>query len=290
MIVISGKPGQLGNMLMLFSHFIARARESDLSVSNPAFADYAERFPATKHDLFCRFPARKSWLSGNRSQRNFLYKASNSIVQLLNRFGGNFGKVRSIAIDDSETELQLGSPKFLEVARGSQFLFVRGSGFRDPEMVRKHAEEIREFFRIPEQNQRNIDELIARARQDTDVLVGIHIRHGVLHFESTRRHFYPTRRYAEFMDQLIELFPGRRVSFLLCSDWPQDPATFSRFNITFGTGDVVEDLYAFARCDYLVGIPSTFTMWASFYGKVPLSFIRSFDQRLSWADFATVEG
>jgi hypothetical protein len=290
MIVISDKPGQLGNMLMLFSHFIARARESDLSVSNLAFAEYAERFPATKHDLFCRFPARKSWLSENRSRRNFLYRASNSIVQLLNRFGGNFGKVRSIAIDDSDTELQLGSPGFLEVARGSQFLFVRGSGLRDAEMVRKHSEEIREFFRIPEQNQRNIDELIARARHDTDVLVGIHIRHGVLHFENTRRHFYPTRCYAEFMDQLIELFPGRRVSFLLCSDWPQDPATFSRFNVTFGTGDVVEDLYAFARCDYLVGIPSTFTMWASFYGKVPLSFIRSVDQRLSRADFATVEG
>jgi hypothetical protein len=290
MIVISDKHGQLGNMLMLFSHFIACARESDLSVSNLAFAEYAERFPATKHDLFCRFPARKSWLSENRSRRNFLYRASNSIAQLLNRFGGNFGKVRSIAIDDSDTELQLGSPGFLEVARGSQFLFVRGSGFRDAEMVRKHSEEIREFFRIPEQNQRNIDELIARARHDTDVLVGIHIRHSVLHFENTRRHFYPTRCYAEFMDQLIELFPGRRVSFLLCSDWPQDPATFSRFNVTFGTGDVVEDLYAFARCDYLVGIPSTFTMWASFYGKVPLSFIRSVDQRLSRADFATVEG
>ena len=289
MIVISDKPGQLGNMLMLFSHFIARARESNLSVSNLAFDDYADRFPATKQDLFCRYPSRQSWFSGNRFLRNLLYKTSNSVVRLLNRFGGNFGKVRSIALDDWDTELRLSSPDFLEVARRSHFLFVRGWGFRDGEMVRKHSDAIREFFRIPEKNQRNIDELIARARRDTDVLVGIHIRHGVLHFENARRYFYATRRYAEFMDELITLFPGQRVSFLLCSDWPQDRATFSKFNVTFGTGDLVEDLYAFARCDYLVGIPSTFTMWASFYGQVPLNFIRSVDQRLDLSDFATVE-
>jgi len=289
MIVISDKPGQLGNMLMLFSHFIARARESDLSVSNLAFDDYAHRFPATEQDLFCRFPARKSWFSGNRFRRNLLYKASNSTVRLLHRFGGHFGQVRSLALNDWDTELRLSSPDFLDTARSSQLLFVRGWGFRDGEMVRKHAEEIREFFRIPEKNQKNIDELIAHARHDTDVLIGIHIRHGVLHFENTRRYFYATPRYADFMDQLITLFPGQRVSFLLCSDWPQDPATFSKFNVTFGTGDLVEDLYAFARCDYLVGIPSTFTMWASFYGQVPLSFIRSVDQRLNLSDFATVE-
>jgi hypothetical protein len=32
----------------------------------------------------------------------------------------------------------------------------------------------------------------------------------------------------------------------------------------------VEDLYAFAGCDLLVGPPSTFTAWAAFYGEVPL--------------------
>jgi len=55
--------------------------------------------------------------------------------------------------------------------------------------------------------------------------------------------------------------------------------------VTFGTGDLIEDMYAFARCDYLIGPPSTFTLWASFYGCVPLNLIRSSDQRQALADF-----
>jgi hypothetical protein len=35
-------------------------------------------------------------------------------------------------------------------------------------------------------------------------------------------------------------------------------------------GSAVEDLYSLARCDYLLGPPSTFSLWASFYGNVPL--------------------
>jgi hypothetical protein len=87
------------------------------------------------------------------------------------------------------------------------------------------------------------------------------------------------------MQRLLALFPGKRVAFLICSDWPQDPDTFSKFKVTFGTGDLIEDIYAFARCDYLIGPPSTFTMWASFYGNVPLNFILRNDQRLEMKDF-----
>ena len=32
----------------------------------------------------------------------------------------------------------------------------------------------------------------------------------------------------------------------------------------------VGDLYALARCDYIMGPPSTYTQWASFYGNAPL--------------------
>ena len=40
-----------------------------------------------------------------------------------------------------------------------------------------------------------------------------------------------------------------------------------------------------SQCDYLMGPPSTFTMWASFMGKVPLGIIRDRSQTLSMADF-----
>src|SRR4030095_5458850 len=127
--------------------------------------------------------------------------------------------------------------------------FVRGWGFRDAESLTKHADEIRTFFSPPETSKRNIDELISRARQDADLLVGVHMRHGILHFNNTRKYFYSAKRYAEMMAEVVAMFPGRRVAFLICSDWPQDPEVFSSFKVTFGSGDLIEDMYGFARCD-----------------------------------------
>ena len=289
MIVIADKPGQLGNMLLLFSHFIGRAIESGFTVSNPAFEDYAECFPTTKRDLFCRFPSQTSTIAAGPFLRGLLFRASNLTVRVLARLGGKLGFGRAITLYDWEAQFPLDSPEFLGMVHSGQTIFVRGWGFRDPENLRKHSDAIRDFFRPHEINKRNIDELISSARRDADILIGVHIRHGIIHFDNTRKYFYSTKRYAEMMSELVALFPGQRVSFLICSDWPQDPAMFSGLKVTFGSGDLIEDMYAFSRCDYLIGAPSTFTMWASFYGKVPLNLIRSPDQRQSLADFVILD-
>ncbi|HMG74726.1 MAG TPA: hypothetical protein VK582_14595 [Pyrinomonadaceae bacterium] len=289
MIVIADKPGQLGNMLLLFSHFIGRAIESGFTVSNPAFEDYAQCFPTTKRDLFCRFPSPASPVAASPFLRGLLYRASNYAVRALARLGGKLGFFTAITLYDWEAQFPLDSPEFLSLARSGRLILVRGWGFRDAETFRKHSDTIRDFFRPHEINKRNIDELISRARRDADILIGVHIRHGIIHFDNTRKYFYSAKRYAEMMSELVALFPGQRVSFLICSDWPQDPAMFPDLNVTFGTGDMIEDMYAFSRCDYLTGAPSTFTMWASFYGKVPLNLIRSSDQRQRLADFVILD-
>lgn len=286
MIVIADKPGQLGNMLFLFSHFIGRALESNLTIFNPAFDDYADRFPATQGDLFCRFPARKSRVSGSRFRRKQLFKLSNLTARIVSKLGGNLKFVRAITLHDWVTPFALDSPEFLELARGRKIILVRGWLFRDDASLSKHAAFVKSFFQPPETNLRRIDEVIARARRNSDVLIGVHVRQGIIHFANTRKFFYSGQSYCEMMDELAAMFPGQRVSFLICSDWPQDPRLFSRFDVTFGTGDLIEDMYAFARCDYLIGPPSTFTMWASFYGDVPLNVIQSRDQRLSLEDFS----
>ena len=55
------------------------------------------------------------------------------------------------------------------------------------------------------------------------------------------------------------------------------------------SGVAVEDLYALAGCDLLIGPPSTFTQWASFYGKVPLYHAWSPDAAPTRDDFAVAD-
>jgi len=284
-VILASKPGQLGNMLMLFSNLIARSIESGFTVANPAFNDYAEYFAATRQDVFCRYPPQISIVRPLRILRGLLYHLSNLIVRVLGHVPWKFSRCRDLTLRDWTTQYDLGKPEFLSIIRSKQLLFLRGWLFRDSESMKRHADKIREFFRPVETHARRAEDLIRQAHADADILIGVHIRHGYLYFAKHRQYFYATVRYAAMMDKLCRLFTGTRVAFLVCSDWAQDPDIFRRFNVTWGTNHLIEDMYAFAGCDYLVGPPSTFTIWASFYGNVPLNLILHPDQNLSLADF-----
>jgi len=285
MIVVANNPGQLGNMLYVYSSLIGRAIESDLKLANTALDNYADLFPSTAGDLFCRFPPTTSRIRATRRRRRFIYHLVHFAARILSKLRFDLPFIRQITIRDWVTEINLGDPQFLAAAKPGQLLLLRGWLFRDIPALQKHADAIREFFRPRADYLENVDAVIERARKDVDILVGVHIRQGILYYANVRRYFYPTVRYAEMMDEIVRLFPEARVGFLICSDWPQDPELFSKFRFTFGSNHLIEDMYAFARCDYLIGPPSTFTMWASFYGNVPLNVIRTPDQRQSLEDF-----
>ena len=50
----------------------------------------------------------------------------------------------------------------------------------------------------------------------------------------------------------------------------------------------IEDLYALSICDYILGPPSTFSMWASFYGGVPLRFIKHSNDKIFLREFSRI--
>lgn len=284
-VIIADKPGQLGNMLFLFAHFIGRAIESNFTVINPAFENYARYFPMIKDDLFCRFPPHTSFVGRHTGLRKTVYRGSNFAVRALWRLGGNFGLIRSLTIPDWTTTLSLDGEEFLSLVQRRRLIFVRGWLFRDQKMLEKHADTIRKFFRPLPEHEKNVDELISRARQDSDVLVGVHMRHGIIDFDNARHYWHGPEQYAQMMEKVQALFPGKRVTFLICSDKEQSPEPFTKFRYLFGNYDLIEDMYSFARCDYIFGSPSTYTLWASFYGKVPICLVMNSDREFALDDF-----
>jgi hypothetical protein len=87
------------------------------------------------------------------------------------------------------------------------------------------------------------------------------------------------------MAKVHELHPDRRVRYLICSDEQRPPSAFAPHCVTQGSGNAIEDLYALAGCDLLVGPPSTFSMWASFYSERPLYIMRRPNAPIALADF-----
>jgi hypothetical protein len=269
MLIIASKPGQLGNRLFRFAHFIGSAREHGFGLMNPAFDEYAEYFEATDRDLFCRYPARRSLVKGSPRARRLLYHTCYYAARALVKVGIRSKTLRTISLDWEET-LDLCAPEFLSSVKRRRILFMQGWQFNAHSALARHADAIRDYFRPREEFRANVSALIGRARTLGDVLVGVHIRHGDYRTHRDGKYFYELETYGALMEHVRGLFPDRKVAFLICSNAEQDEKILSRFNHLTGTGHLIEDLYALAECDYILGPPSTYTMWASFYGGVPL--------------------
>lgn len=284
MIIISSKFGQLANRLFLFAHFIAFAIEHNLTIINPAFEEYAQFFEPTCNDLLCRYPIAQSRLPIHQQMR----KAAYDFFRALS-FGVNKAKILNpifgvIRLPENQ-EYDLSSPEFLDLVTRKKVVLVKGWMFRDNSNFVKHADKIRDYFTPIEVHRSPVNSLICTARQSCQILIGIHIRQGDYADFMGGKYFYTVSQYIHLMEKVEALFPNQQVAFLICSNVQQKPEDFSSFNVTFATHHLVEDLYSLAQCDYLMGTVSTYTMWASFYGKVPLYMIQDLDQSPSIADF-----
>jgi hypothetical protein len=164
-------------------------------------------------------------------------------------------------------------------------VFVYGWRYRAPELVHRHAEKIRAFFRPVEEHAQASRQTVEALGQNADVVVGVHIRRGDYQGWKGGQFFFETARYAAWMREAAALFPGRKVAFLVCSNEARRPDEFGGLAVGFGPGTAVGDLYALAGCDYLIGPLSSFTQWASFYGNKPLFHLRDSADRIELEKF-----
>ena len=180
---------------------------------------------------------------------------------------------------------------FARLAR-HRIVFVHGWLFRMPDALTESAPALRDFFRPHEDALQAARQSAQDAREGCDVLIGVHVRHGDYRVYDGGRYFFTTEQYAVLMARTAALFRDQKVAFLVCSNEPQPLAPFDSegLRVMFGLGSLIEDLYALAACDFLLGAPSSFTWWASFYGGVPLCQVASADAVLKREDFQVHPG
>jgi hypothetical protein len=283
MIVIAEKYGQLGNRLFLFAHFIACAIEHGIKLANPAFDEYAVFFESTERDLFCRFPPRVSLLRSSWLRGRLYWLVSRLTSSLAYRLPNNRAW-RVIRISDAE-DFDLSTPDFVQMAQTKKFIFVQGWKFRDETSLRKHADMIRRYFTPIERVRRTVEAHLKSARTECDVLVGVHIRQGDYQRFEGGRYFYESHEYSRIMRKVQSLFPERTVGFLICSNTEQPAEVFADFRYSPGPGHFIEDMYALAGCDYIIGPPSTFTLWAAFTGGARLCTLTHRDLEITSESF-----
>lgn len=133
--------------------------------------------------------------------------------------------------------------------------------------------------------------LISEIREQADIVIGVHIRHGDYKIWRNGRHYYTLEEFHHFMLMTKELFNKKRVSFFISSNEEFSLEVFTdctcfRFN-NETSGDIL-DLHTLSLCDRIIGPWSTYSRWASFIGEVPLCFIKDRNQIIQHKDFSIV--
>lgn len=299
MVIIGKRAGQLGNRLFAFAHVIGNAIEYGYEVQNPSFYGYTQYFTGTRGDFFCRYPARKSRLQ-LPSLQVYFYRLFTTCVLPLAHFPRvcRFPNISFLNIprdthadDSAENSYDMTTPAYILSATSEKRLIIKDPwSCRDFTNVQKHADQIRSFFTLVEKHRRAVENLVSRARNGCDLLVGVHIRQGDYKRWQEGAYFFNTSEYAAIMSRFAAAMSGKQICFLVCSNEKQDEELFQGLNYVMGTDHPVEDMYAFAACDYLIGPPSTYTAWASFFGSVPLYFLKTAADIINADEFHITNG
>ena len=283
----------MANRLIIFANLIALAEEQGHRVVNFTFHSYSDLFEETRNNLYCEYPApkQKHWLdkipgAGAAIRKTRIFYHLTRYACLLNErlpvFGRSVVTLRQLP-DCRMTPLD--APEVQEKVRDARTVLVYGWWFRSPDLVKKHGGKIRVYFRPLEKIETASRAAVERLRRDADVVVGVHVRHGDNRTWRDGRYFFPAERYAAWMREMIPQFPNRKVSFLVCSDEPRDAGEFPGLTVGFGSDSPAADLYALAKCDYILGTKSTFSQWSSFYGEKPLLQVADKNEKVRLENF-----
>ncbi|HVF53682.1 MAG TPA: alpha-1,2-fucosyltransferase [Actinomycetota bacterium] len=214
------------------------------------------------------------------------YRASSVASRLdLTRFG-----IEVVRVDWDES-LALADAAFVALARRSRLLFVQGWLFDARPLLVKHSVLVRKTLAFEKSLLDRCRGRIEPLRGMSEIIVGVHIRHGdYRHFLGGKYHF-PIAVYCEQMarfHELVDKSPAE-IAFVICSDEAQENSEFEGFRHLYSGARAAEDMCMLSQCDFIFGPPSTFALWASFAGQVPYGMLITPHHQLKVSDFRIAE-
>ncbi|SBW03597.1 conserved hypothetical protein [uncultured Dysgonomonas sp.] len=157
------------------------------------------------------------------------------------------------------------------------------------EMVIEQSDNIRPLFDFRKDVVTAVNDFLSS--QEKVVIVGVHIRRGDYKEWLDGIYYFSDEAYSRAMKDLEKqlLEKGEKVKFLICSNERIDLRNFSELDcFIIPESSSEKDLYALSKSDYIIGPPSSFSQWASFYGEVPVCYMMCENQESKLSDFSRI--
>jgi len=290
MVFNNYKGGQLANRIISFAHFIANSLEYKYRLVNMEFDEFEPYFESTANNDFKDYPI-SIQLYKNNFESQLFRRSIRLWTDLTHPFITHLPWYTLYRIfkthDKKGISFDLNNEQFIKDAQ-TKNVIAQGWVFRDHKNFAKHADILRTLFVPVEKHKAEVSQLLSGIRDRTDLVYGVHIRRGDYSKFEGGKYFYTDEVYADKMMQLFEkaLRQEKSCAFIICSNEKIQTANFPKqLQLVTAARHPVVDMYALASCDGIIGPPSTFSGWASFYGKVPLHYLKTKDDLVQLDDY-----
>ncbi len=174
----------------------------------------------------------------------------------------------------------------------SRNIYVEGWTSPDADIIKPYKELLVEKYSLKEsfymKNSMYLD--ILSVNKIDYALVAIHIRRGDYKTFRDGIYYYNDEDYENFMKQMkisIQNSDGKKCIFII----------FSTENTSFEKSETLwishnswfVDHFLMGKCDYIIGPPSTFSIWASFIGEAKYFHINKLDQKIELKKFKSAD-
>ena len=293
MILNNYKGGQLANRIVSFAHLIANSIEHNFALVNPEFDEFEPYFTATNSNNFNGYPISINF-NNSAIKTQLIRRGARLFTDITHSLFTRtpwYVLYRIFKTHDKKgLAYNLNDPQFVKDAQTNNVL-LQGWGFRDAENFNKHAEKLRQFFTPLQQYSDEVKAIITAAKAQATVVYGVHIRRGDYARYEGGKYFFTDEVYTNKMMQLVAQNKaiGKTCAFVICSNEPVIKENYpEELLLITGARHFITDLYLLAACDGIIGPPSTFSGWASFYGKVPIQHIQSKEDVICLGDYLKV--
>ena len=281
MIIVIDKPGRLCNQLWAYSPFITFSVKNRIPLRILDFYDYAHLFNKVNKNEYVKFG-----IFGNKLIDRFL----RILIRIIRKLSLHFDLSKINIFSFNQWDNENWRP-ILENKKNIIFLYAWDHP-KDIESLRVYKGVIINMFRPKEIYIKRAAEFVKEIRASCNVLVGVHIRRTDYKYFRKGGYWFSDDIYLGRMMDIEKQFIEKgldKVCFLLCSDADICLEKYLKVNAKMlKERSDIEDLYALSICDYILGPPSTFSMWASFYGGVPLRFIKHSNDKIFLREFSRI--
>jgi len=292
LVLLYSQQGQLANRLWQAAYFISNAIENDYKFLHLGFAEYLIFFDENCHTELNKTGTKCRIIDFKMTgiQDRIIIKYANLSEKFNQKHKCELPYIKKIYKEVSREDYDITQPCFQKLVE-KNIVKVDGWIFVDKNSLKRHEDIIRKVFRPNQIYIDNIHKLKEECFSKYDEVIGVHLRKKDYSTFNNGKWFYSNMEYLSFLNRILMLprFKNRKIGFLLCSDEKINMNDFSSLNIIKSTSHFIEDLYALSFCNFIVGPPSTFSSWASFYGGTPLLHIDDKDMKFTDNDFKIVE-